>query len=297
MMNGADHLKIMSKEGKTFYFASRWLCPEIRNQVAIAYQFCRMVDDIADQVTDLKIREESLAVIYNTIASGSSNNPAFSQILELVAEFPEIQSPLLKLISMCRDDVPGRVIKTEAELFDYAQGVAGTVGLLMYPILGGTLPEGQTAAATLGVAMQYSNIARDVMRDFEENRQYLPKEWLNNHELKDILSTSGCMKLGISRQEGDSLIVAAVRKLLNLADEYYEQGINGLVYLKPRNRFAIRVAARCYQAIGRRVITSDKKINLNRAVVPLREKCLITISQARWISNDLLAPRRETQAL
>lgn len=297
MMNGADHLRVMSKEGKTFYFAARWLCPEIRNQVAVAYQFCRMVDDIADQVTDLKIREESLSEIYDTITSGSRRNPSCHRILELIDEFPEIKTPLLRLISMCRDDVPGRVIQTESELFDYAQGVAGTVGLLMYPILGGSVPEGRSAAATLGVAMQYSNIARDVIRDLEEKRQYLPKEWLNNHELKDLLSGPGCLRLGISRQEGEALIVSAVQKLLNLADTYYEQGINGLVYLKPRNRFAIRVAARCYQAIGRRVITADRKIDVKRAVVPLREKCLITISQARWIGNDLLAPRLETRPL
>jgi len=297
MMNGTDHLRVMSKEGKTFYFAARWLCPEIRNQVAIAYQFCRMVDDIADQVTDLKLREESLGEIYDTIASGSRRNPSCHRSLELVDDFPEIKTPLLRLVSMCRDDVPGRIIQTEAELFDYAQGVAGTVGLLMYPILGGTVLEGRAAAATLGVAMQYSNIARDVIRDLEENRQYLPKEWLNNHELKDLLSAPGCLKLGISRGEGEMLVVDAIKKLLNLADEYYERGINGLGYLKARNRFAIRVAARCYQAIGNRVITTDRKINLRRAIVPLREKCFITITQARWIGNDLLTPRLETRPL
>lgn len=293
MINRNEHLKIMSRQGKTFYFAARWLCPDIRNQVAIAYQFCRMVDDIADQTTDPQIRDQSLGSIYDSISARSPSHSGCVPILELITTFPEIQEPLLSLISMCRNDVPGRTIESETELYNYAQGVAGTVGLLMYPILGGKLAEGRQAAAILGVAMQYSNIARDVVHDLSEDRQYLPLEWLHHHHLRDLLHPELSKNLYISAQEKEQIIIKAVERLLRLADDYYDQGLEGLVFLKPRNRFAIRVAARCYQAIGKRVLTTNYKISPERAVVPFIEKCLITLRQGRWITEDLLGPHKE----
>lgn len=294
MTKSHEHLSVMSKAGKTFYFASRWLSPDVRMDTATAYHFCRLVDDIADESSDRRVRDESLLQLHESVLTLTPVNDITYDITQLIEKFPEIQSPLLTLISTCKNDLPGMTITTEQELLDYAHGVAGTVGLLMYPILGGTAEEGRKAANHLGIAMQCSNIARDVLKDFGQNREYLPAEWLRGHSVRDLLTSA---KEDDNDRGNQSLLTEAIQKLLQLADIYYESGLDGLRYLHPRNRFAIRVAARCYQAIGQRVLTKRRQIATKRSVVPLHEKCLITLREARWLRKDYLDPISESNSL
>jgi phytoene synthase len=221
-------------------------------------------------------------------------NDITHDIIQLIEKFPEIQSPLLTLLTTCKNDIPGTTISNEQGLLDYAHGVAGTVGLLMYPILGGTAEEGRKAANHLGIAMQCSNIARDVLKDFEQNREYLPSEWLHGYTVRELLTSA---KEHDHYWAHQALLTEAIQKLLQLANTYYESGLAGLRYLHPRNRFAIRVAARCYQAIGQRVLTKRHQIATERSVVPLYEKCLITLKQARWLRKDYLDPISESKGL
>lgn len=294
MTKSHSHLSVMSKAGKTFYFASRWLSPDVRLDTATAYHFCRLVDDIADESAHSHIRDESLSQLHESVLRLTPINDITDDIIQLIEKFPEIQSPLLELIMTCKNDIQGTTIKTEEMLLKYAHGVAGTVGLLMYPILGGTAEEGRKAADHLGIAMQCSNIARDVLKDFEQNREYLPSEWLRGQTVKELLTST---KRRDNNQTNLQLLTEAIQKLLHLADIYYESGLAGLRYLQPRNRFAIRVAARCYQAIGQRVLTSRHQIATKRSVVPLHEKCLITLRQARWLRKDYLDPISESSSL
>jgi len=121
---------------------------------------------------------------------------------------------------------------------------------------------GRSYAADLGIAMQYTNIARDVFEDLSRGREYLPSAWLGERALSHLLA---------ERAGSEEVVVEAVRRLLRLADERYARGLSGLAYLAPENRFAIRVAARCYAAIGERVIRGGH-LARQRAVVPLARK-------------------------
>jgi phytoene synthase len=141
----------------------------------------------------------------------------------------------------------------------------------MYPILGGQLPEGQKYAADLGVAMQCTNIARDVLADLQQDRVYLPTDWLPRADLQGLLRNDPVVEVEA---------VSAVRRLLALSDEYYARGLQGLSYLHPKCRFAIRVAANCYAAIGKRVIQGGQ-LARQRAVVPLREKLLLMLRSSQ----------------
>ena len=182
-------------------------------------------------------------------------------LMPLITSFPQIQEPLAALVDACREDLPGLVINDEADLERYSYGVAGNVGLVMYPILGGTSPLGQSYAADLGIAMQYTNISRDIFEDQARGRTYLPRSWLATGNLS------------LARGRGEDVAdpnVQAARKILSLAD---------VRYLASDCRFGIEVAAQCYRAIGERVITNNA-LSRSRAVVPFFHKARIACSVA-----------------
>jgi phytoene synthase len=233
--------------------------------MAKAYSFCRIVDDLADEYTDEILRNQSLLEISNVIKNETENHPIAGPALSLIKKYPEIKIPLLKLVHACLDDRPGIRVSTKEELILYASSVAGTVGLVVYPLLGGRDVRGREYAEALGIAMQFTNIARDVLQDLKDDRVYLPKEWLGNKELSDLLN---------SGQE--EIVVNAVRKILELADTYYEFGLKGLCYLHPDCRKAIEISALCYAEIGQRVI-KEKKLPRYRVVVPLQRKISLAV--------------------
>ncbi len=258
----SGEMRLISKAGKTFYFATLWLEKGVRYDAALAYDFCRTVDDIADGNLSRPERDERLHEIACAVTTGDTDNDLVRPLAPLLARYPEVRDPLAALVDACRDDVPSLRITNEEDLERYAFGVAGNVGLIMYPILGGHAVAGRSYAADLGIAMQYTNIARDVFEDLGRDREYLPSAWLGERALDHLLT---------ERAGSEQVVVEAVRRLLRLADERYARGLSGLEYLAPENRFAIRVAARCYAAIGERVIRGGH-LSRERAVVPFARK-------------------------
>lgn len=273
----SGEMRLISKAGKTFYFATLWLEKSVRYDAALAYDFCRTVDDIADGNLSRPERDERLHEIARAVTTGDSDNDLVRPLAPLLARYPEVRDPLAALVDACREDVPSLRITNEEDLERYAFGVAGNVGLIMYPILGGHVAAGRSYAADLGIAMQYTNIARDVFEDLDRDREYLPSAWLGERALGHLLTERG---------GSEEVVVEAVRRLLKLADERYVRGLSGLEYLAPENRFAIRVAARCYAAIGERVIRGGH-LTRERAVVPLARKIALACGLGLFKENKL----------
>jgi phytoene synthase len=258
------------KAGRTFYFAALWLPKHVRLHAARAYDFCRAVDDLADTTPAPADRDQRLLAIAAGLRNADCSVECVSPLIPLINSFPQIQEPLAALVDACREDLPGLVINDEADLERYAFGVAGNVGLVMYPILGGASPLGQSYAADLGIAMQYTNISRDIFEDQSRGRTYLPRSWLAADRLSHLR--------GLQCEVAD-LTVQAARKILSLADIRYARGLSGLHYLASDCRFGIEVAAQCYRAIGERVITNNA-LSRSRAVVPFFHKARIACSVA-----------------
>ena len=261
----SGEMRVMTRAGKTFYFATLWLRKQVRYDAAIAYNFCRAVDDIADAVPSRADRDDYLHKLAESLERGDSRDGIVRPLFPLIERYPEIISPLVALVHACCEDTPALCIRDERDLECYAHGVAGNVGLIMYPILGGASPDGRAPAAALGIAMQCTNIARDVLEDLQRERVYLPATWLKGCEPRDILN---------AHSPSEPVIVEAVRRLLAFADERYSHGLSSLHYLAPQSRFAIRVAAQCYAAIGDRVIRNGR-LSRERAIVPLSQKILL----------------------
>lgn len=262
-------LRLMTRAGKTFFFATLWLGQRMRQDAAIAYSFCRQVDDIADSQEANSWRDSFLTDVARMIRTGHREAPLVENVLGLIDRFPTIREPLAALVEACRDDTDSLVIRDESDLERYAHGVAGNVGLVMYPILGGTDSQGMRPAADLGIAMQYTNIARDVREDFGRGRVYLPSSWLDSVSTREEL---------LNERGAHQTVIDAVSRLLLLARERYERGMSGVHYLAPESRYAIKVAARCYAAIGDRVIR-DGRLVAERAVVPFRSKVALALSE------------------
>jgi phytoene synthase len=256
----------MTRAGKTFYFATMWLQPQVRTDAAAAYNFCRAIDDIADQQPSDPNRDENLKRISEAVLRGDLREPLVSPLRSILARFPEVRYPLADLVDACRLDTKDLKIDNERDLISYAHGVAGNVGLVMYPILGGVARQGHGPAADLGIAMQCTNIARDVIEDLGRGRVYIPTQWLKGCDPRAHLH-------GDLRSE--SAVVDSVRMLLSLAEKRYNRARSGIEYLAPQNRFAIKVAARCYAAIGERVIINGR-LSQKRAVVPWYRKVILT---------------------
>jgi 15-cis-phytoene synthase len=142
-----------------------------------------------------------------------------------------------------RDDSQPRQIQSTDELLRFAYGVAGTVGQMLRPVLGAP-GQAEPYAMALGVAMQLTNIARDVVEDAERGRCYLPAQWGIDWKTMAQPETDDQRKHAFTMLE----------RLLALAEDFYAFAETGLHYIPSRNRRAIRIALVLYRGIGRKVL-------------------------------------------
>jgi NADH-quinone oxidoreductase subunit B len=157
-----------------------------------------------------------------------------------------------------RDTMGGPARFDEDELIRYAWRVAGTVGLMMCNVLDVHDPRAAPFAVDLGIAMQLTNIARDVGEDARMGRRYLPTSWIGAVEPVAIAAPD----LALQRS-----LEGATKRLLALADRYYASGEAGLGFLPLRARFGIFSAARMYRAIGGRIAADGHRSWAQRAVI------------------------------
>lgn len=241
----ADNLakKTLQKHGKSFNFASYFLSPEQALAAARLYSFCRTVDDTADNATDAAQKKrayEELSTVKSHIHANSSNIEWVTDFLELCRDYNINQSLGATLIDGVLSDTGQVQIQDVPQLIQYAYRVAGVVGEMMCPILGAK-PGAEPFAIDLGIGMQLTNIARDVLEDAHQDRQYIPGEWIPKSSPQTIRSASST-----SRQN----IQLAIEKLLQLSEDYYKSGFLGLAYLPRKSSLAIRIAGSVYREIG-----------------------------------------------
>ena len=161
-------------------------------------------------------------------------------------------------------------VTDEKELIDYSYKVAGTVGLMMLPIINTKDAEARKHAIDLGIAMQLTNIARDVYEDAKMNRLYLPKEWLGQVSVSDLIDN----KLDHQKKR---LIELSIKNLIELSDKFYANGFSGMKFIPLRTRLAIFFAAKIYKGIGEKIKSGGYVYKLERIYLNKLEKLWITI--------------------
>jgi 15-cis-phytoene synthase len=272
----------MRKHGRTFFLASL-LLGERRGPIEALYRLCRHIDDIADgdavdeetygrdfgnavrekatladdalgsdepamrlSALDRALREEDMRVAFVRIA------------LRLRDAHGLPLAGLHRLIDEARGESDFQRPQDADALWRYAFGVAGVVGWMLRPLLGVRDPAATSAAVALGIAMQATNIARDVVEDAAIGRVYLPHAWAPSVDPAGLLRRNAAAWAEAH---------AATCRLLAAADGFYALAERGMPAIPSRPRFAIRAAARMYRDIGRLTLQRSVAGMGTRAVV------------------------------
>ena len=284
--------QILATSGESFFWARRFLGRKMGHDAAVLYSFCRVLDDMADG--DIPDGPAHLRQIQSLMEQGEwTQHPVLKHHAPLVEAYQLPHDVIGSLVEGLMDDqAPQVLIKDEASLIQYAYKVAGTVGLLMCNILNNEDPRAKAHAVDLGIAMQLTNIARDVVEDAKMGRRYLPGEWVNHLSPEDIVLASKDPQ----SHEG-TLITLAVERLLELAEVYYASGRAGLSYLPLRAHFSIGVAAKVYRQIGRQLLKSSDSWHGRRQVTSKASKMLCTMRATSNLLSRIPHPRRRHDAV
>ena len=243
-MNKKNYLAIFAK---SFNWAGFFLPKKIYEDSAKLYAFCRVLDDIADKETDLdsKIRSfdemrNFLKKYYDTdnkeIFSSNENEKIVHDVTTL-AKNNNIKKIILEdLVDGVASDLKKRIhIRSIKDLLVYCYRVAGTVGLMMSKILMVNDRRAFKGAIDLGIAMQLTNIARDVIEDKKMNREYIKPDFEN------------------------------IQATLKLADMFYESSFSSIQKIPFRYKFSIVVARRIYRQIGRKILKKGNMENYEKS--------------------------------
>jgi phytoene synthase len=248
---------------KSFALAGKILPGASRDDAAVVYAFCRRADDLVDLATPadaaaavLRLRAE-LDSVYGGGAQTEPALVAFQEVIER-RRIPHAY-PAALIDGMATDARPTPIVfATMDELLLYSYRVAGTVGLMMCHVMGVAGDHHLRNAAALGMAMQLTNIARDVAEDWQRGRIYVPATLLVPARLEPA---------GPLPPEAQAAFARALPPLLAEADRLYHLGDAGLGALGYRAAIAVRTARLAYSGIGIRVARRRHDVTAGRAVL------------------------------
>lgn len=273
---------LMRTGSRSFFAASRLLPPRVRDAAIALYAFCRVADDIVDErglAPDVsrRVLSDRLDGIY----AGQPTDAVEDRALSLVVAQHRLPRPLLDaLLDGFAWDASGRRYDTIEELHDYGARVAGSVGAMMCWLMGVRSPVALARACEMGVAMQLTNIARDVGEDARLGRLYLPRAWMREVGLDPdawLRSPECCFALQ-----------GVVGRLLDEADRLYRQASHGVALLPRDCRAAILAARFIYAEIGSQLRRNGLDPVNRRAVVSTRRKMALAAAaslQAHWVGR------------
>ena len=239
--------QVLAKHGVTFNFAGRFLSRDQLQDAAKLYALCRQIDDIADEADDASLARSQLQAVHAAITC-SAEIPYLDDNPRLVLSKKAL-TPLEHLLEGVIQDTFPVSVQTITELIDYCYKVAGSVGLMMCDVLNVDDKRAFPYAVSLGIAMQLTNICRDVVEDANNTRVYLPIELIGNVSCEQITNPDDTLKL---------VLQEAVSELLEIADHHYRYAYEGLVFLPLRARVAILVAGQAYREIGKKLKRTNR---------------------------------------
>ena len=232
-MSDKNYLSIYAK---SFNWAGFFLPKKTYQKCSLLYDFCRTVDDIADDQNELGIKKKNLSVFKNDFINKNFNNLIIKNMWDLMINH-EISIKIIEdLFAGIESDLNEKVqLNSKKDLLIYSYRVAGTVGLMMAKILNVKDKDSMNAAIDLGIAMQLTNIARDVIEDSKNNRFYIQHDF-------DVISNT-----------------------LTLADLFYKSCFTSINKIPFNFRFAILVARRVYRKIGNEILKTSNIEGYNKA--------------------------------
>ena len=257
------------REGSYTFFAASLLLPKaVREPASALYAFCRLADDAVDNAAQganakhaavARLRER-LDAAYRIEAHRPEAVAADRALAAVVAHFDIPRTLLDALLEGFEWDAEGKQYETLQDLQAYAARVAGTVGAMMALLMGVRNADGLARACDLGVAMQLSNIARDVGEDARLGRLYLPQQWLREAGVDP--------QAWLARPVFNAGVASVVQRLLDVAQALYAEVGAGVAQLPLACRPGINAARYLYAEIGHEVARRGLDSVTQRAVVP-----------------------------
>ena len=277
---------MMQGGSKTFFAASRLLPLRVRTAAIALYAFCRVADDLVDEAAPgdrpLAVLQERLDAIYASTPHDHVEDHALSL---LVQQYKLPRHLLDALIEGFAWDAAGRTYDSIEDLHAYGARVAGSVGAMMSWIMGPQSMDTLARACELGVAMQLTNIARDVGHDASIGRLYLPRRWL----VEAGVNPEAWMAAPLF----SPAMAGVVARLLEEADRLYKQAHSGIAALPPDCRAAICAASMIYAEIGHQLRRDGLDSVNKRTVVSTTRKLMLLASawtQVHWIRVSAHTP-------
>lgn len=274
MLKKINLFKNLRMHSSTFYLASLWLPAEVRIKVAKLYFFCRYLDDLADKPGSKN--QDTIECILQDVQHTTNHNPISTKIHSLIEEYQIPNSVPLALINGIKKDFNNIEIESQKALLNYAYEVAGTVGIMMAHLLGVKSKCAQHHAIDLSIAMQLTNIARDVYEDALLNRRYLPGNWTDEISPNVILNPSPSETIKINK---------GIIKVIELSKIYYDSGIAGITFLPKEYKPAIIRAAYLYRAIGETILAVNKPFQNTKIKVNKIKKAKILLNHHAYIDQ------------
>jgi 15-cis-phytoene synthase len=270
------YCRALLKGGSRSFYAASFLLPSpVRDPAVALYAFCRLADDAVDEGDG---KPEIIARLHQRLdciyAGDPQPHPADRAFAAVAARFHLPRAVVDALIEGFAWDLSGRRYKTFADVQDYAARVAGCVGIMMTTIMGAREANVLARAADLGVAMQLTNIARDVGEDARNGRLYLPTDWLHEAGIDPEAFLANPV---FTPKLGD-----VIARLLAEAEQLYIRANAGIALLPANCRPGIRAARLIYAAIGHAVEKQRFDSIRSRAFVP-------TATKLRLMSRTVIA--------
>lgn len=256
---------IITRGSKSFSLAARLFDPQTRDAAIFLYGWCRYCDDQVDEAGQSRDRvelERRLGTLREKTAAAFSLQPqqeaVFVALQHIVHRYAIPAHYALELIEGMAMDVRGTRYPTLQDLLLYCYRVAGTVGLMMSHVMGLRDESALKHAADLGIAMQLTNIARDIIEDAAMGRIYIPLSWLDEAKIapEQIAAPANRSKLTVINL-----------RLLHEAERYYESGDAGLWHLSFRSACAVSAARHVYSEIGSLLLARGARAWDQRAYV------------------------------
>ncbi len=279
--------RALIKTGSRSFFAASLLLPAAMRDPAYAlYGFCRLSDDAVDE-TDACLQavahlRHRLDLVY---AGTPLDNPVDRAFADVVARHGMPKALPEGLLEGFEWDARGRVYETIADVRAYSARVASTVGAMMSVLMGARQPHVLARACDLGVAMQLTNIARDVGEDARNGRLYLPRQWMRDAGLDPDAF--------LARPRFTPALGGVVRRLLAEADRLYARAASGIAGLPAGCRPAIHAARLIYAGIGTEIASAGYDSVSRRAYVPARRKLALVgtaVRDAAWYRRVVADP-------
>ncbi len=221
---------------KSFNWAGFFLPKKTYEKCSALYDFCREVDNIADDENKIEIKKDNFIKFKKNFENKNYDDPVIKNMWDLINEFSISTKIIDDLFEGINSDIKENVkLNSKKELLIYSYRVAGTVGLMMAKILNVQKKQSLKSAIDLGIAMQLTNISRDVMEDKKNNRFYI------NESFEEIKNT------------------------IKLSDQFYKNSFYSIKEIPLSFRFSILVARRVYRKIGHKILNKQNIENYKRS--------------------------------